>query len=191
MNVRKGALAAALAATVTLTGASLSSASAHSSAPDTEAKGSSARVNLDLTPSSPALAACFPHAAADVSVKLRTAKDGWDDFRIDASGLKPNTEFTIFLLEKARAPFGAAEYIGDITTDGNGQAHNKLLVIVEEAFAFNNVTGSRTDLNSIGIWFADPADDDDCLGAGGKPTGFDGDGEAGVQMLNSGDQLLP
>jgi hypothetical protein len=38
---------------------------------------------------------------------------------------------------------------------------------------------------------ADEKDDDGCLGAGSPVTGFDGDGKAGVQLLNSGTALLP
>ena len=67
----------------------------------------------------------------------------------------------VFLVEKAESPFGAAEYIGDFTTDQYGNAANTYKLIVEEAFAFDNETGVRKDLNSVGIWFAD----DTCLGA--------------------------
>jgi hypothetical protein len=147
--------------------------------------------NLSLQPSSPALAACFPHAGAKVRVDLTTDQVGKDTFSIQAHGLKPRTDFTVFLLEKSGAPFGAAEYIGDFTTNRWGRANNRYHLIVEEAFAFNNQTGSRTDLNSVGVWFADEKDDDGCLGAGSPVTGFDGDARAGVQMLNSRNQLLP
>jgi hypothetical protein len=144
-----------------------------------------------LSPSSPALATCFPHAHAHVKVALTTDAKGKDTFKILAEGLKPRTDFTVFLLEQAGAPFGAAEYIGDFTTNRHGRASNTYTLIVEEAFAFNNATHTRTDLNSIGVWFADPKDDDGCLGAKSPVTGFDGDAEAGVQMLNSGIHSLP
>jgi hypothetical protein len=146
---------------------------------------------LRLNPSSPALAACFPHAHAHVKVALTTDPKGKDTFTIKAEGLKPRTDFTVFLIEKAGAPFGAAEYIGDFTTNRHGRASNTFKLIVEEAFAFNNATQTRTDLNSIGVWFADPKDDNGCLGAKSPVTGFDGDADAGVQMLNSGTHLLP
>lgn len=146
---------------------------------------------LNLTPSNAALAACFPHARANVRVKLTTDKRGKDTFTIYASGLRPKTAFTVFLLEKATPKFGAAEYIGDFTTNKWGRGHGSFKLIVEEAFAFNGETGARTDLNSVGFWFADPKDDDDCLGANSPVTPFDGDAEAGVQMMNSGAQLLP
>ncbi len=148
-------------------------------------------MKLRLQTSSDELDKCFPHAWARVTVDLTTDDIGKDTFRIKASGLKPRTTFTVFLLEKAGSPFGAAEYIGDFTTDRWGKAHNTYQLIVEEAFAFNNETGTRTDLNSVGFWFADPKADDSCLGAGSPVTGFDGDASAGVQMMNSGARRLP
>ena len=78
--------------------------------------------HLDLAPSSSVLATCFPHARARVTVALTTDKKGKDTFTIKARGLKPRTDFTVFLLEQAGAPFGAAEYIGDFTTDRHGRA---------------------------------------------------------------------
>jgi hypothetical protein len=150
-----------------------------------------AQVKLQLQPSSPQLAACFPHAKSTVSVDLTTDAVGKDKFHIVASGLKPDTDFTVFLIEKAGAPFGAVEYIGDFTTDRYGKAANTFRLIVEEAFAFNNETQVRKELNSVGFWFADPKDDDGCIGAASPVTQFDGDASAGVQMMNSGATLLP
>ena len=184
----------ALAAVAVLGGSAYASgaSAAPSPASTTSASASApARANLTLGPSSPALATCYPHASARVKVDLTTDRVGKDTFTIKAHGLKPRTDFTVFLIEKAGAPFGAAEYIGDFTTNRWGRAYNRYNLIVEEAFAFNNVTHARTDLNSVGVWFADPKDDDACLGAGSPVTGFDGDGSAGVQMLNSGTDLLP
>jgi hypothetical protein len=43
----------------------------------------------------------------------------------------------------------------------------------------------RVDLNQVGVWFADPAGDDFCLGENSPVTPFDGDNEAGVQAFNS------
>ncbi len=150
-----------------------------------------AQAKLALQPSSPQLAACFPHAKSSVTVDLTTDAVGKDKFRIAANGLKPNTAFTVFIIEKAGAPFGAVEYIGDFTTDAYGKGSNTFTLIVQEAFAFNNETQVRKELNSVGFWFADPKDDDGCLGAASPVTQFDGDASAGVQMMNSGANLLP
>jgi hypothetical protein len=149
-------------------------------------------VTFRLAPSSAALAKCLPHAKVTVTVKLRTDQTGRDIFLVDASGLPPKTSFTTFLLEVPGAPFGAAEYIGDVDTDKYGRAHAEFRLIVEEAFASTLVNGNRVraELNHVGMWFADPAADDFCFGpGGGAVTPFDGDGEAGVQVFNSANSL--
>jgi hypothetical protein len=145
-------------------------------------------VVLDLTPSSAQLGECMPDATLTVKVRLTTDKSGFDRFEIRAHQLPPDREFTVFLLEQAGAPFGAAEYIGDFSTNQNGDGQNSFNLIVQEAFSSTLVAGQRVrvDLNEVGVWFADPADDDFCLGNGGGPvTPFDGDAEAGAQVFNS------
>jgi hypothetical protein len=131
----------------------------------------------------------MPGARVNVDVKLTTDKRGFDVFRIRARNLPPSRSFTVFLLEQAGAPFGAAEYIGDFTTNPHGNAHNTFKLIVQEAFSSTLVNGQRmrVDLNRIGTWFADPNDDDFCTSAPGTggTTPFDGDNAAGVQAFNS------
>jgi hypothetical protein len=172
------AVAAALATgTIAASGVAAASAGGSSSAP----------VQLKLTPSSSQLATCMPHAQVNVQVDLTTDSVGFDSFHVVASGLPKNTAFTVFLLEKAATPFGAAEYIGDITSNATGQAQNTFRLIVQEAFSSTLVNGTRVrvDLNQVGMWFADPTGDDFCLGANSPVTPFDGDNEAGVQAFNS------
>jgi len=148
-------------------------------------------VTVNLRTSTPALKKCYPSSRSQVTVALTTDITGKDSFVIRAWGLRARTDYTVFLIQKAGPNFGAAEYIGDFTTNAQGQGVNAFYLIVEEAFAFNNATKARTDLNSIGFWFADPKDDDGCLGKNSPVTGFDGDGSAGVQMMNSGPTKLP
>jgi hypothetical protein len=151
------------------------------------------RIHLQLTPSSQQLAQCLPDADVDVTVKLTTDKKGFDVFDITARHIAPNRDYTVFLLEQAGSPFGAAEYIGDLSTNAQGNGHAEFHLIVQEAFASTLVNGNRVrvDLNRVGMWFADPADDEFCLpGSGATP--FDGDNEAGVQVFNSANaQPLP
>ncbi len=182
---------AATATAAVVAGTAASNASTSGLATGAQAGAATTYASLKLQPSNADLAACFPHAKANVKVALTTDAIGKDRFTINASGLKPRTDFTVFLIEKAASPFGAVEYIGDISTDQYGSAHNTFNLIVEEAFAFNNETQVRTELNSVGFWFADPKDDDSCLGSGSPVTQFDGDASAGVQMMNSGSHLLP
>lgn len=173
---------AAFAATLAVGTVAAGSAAASSSS-----GGQADDVDLKLTPSSEQLAACMPHARVDVEVDLTTDSVGFDVFHVDASGLPPQTDFTVFLLEKAGAPFGAAEYIGDVTSDRHGRAENSFRLIVQEAFSSTLVDGKRVrvDLNQVGMWFADPAADDFCLGGNSPVTPFDGDNQAGVQAFNS------
>ena len=166
-----------------LAGALLCALSANAKANDVEQK-------IELTPSSAVLAACMPHAKLLVTVKFTTAELGFDRFQIRARDLPPNRDYTVFLLEQAGPPFGAAEYIGDFHTDESGNSQNTFRLIVQEAFASTLVDNKRVrvDLNRIGVWFADPADDEFCL-PGSAPTPFDGDNEAGVQAFNSAHAL--
>src|SRR5213079_826482 len=92
-------------------------------------------VELNLTPSSAQLAACMPNARVDVTVQLTTDRRGFDVFHVHADGLPPKTTFTVFLLEQAGPPFGAAEYIGDFTSNEDGHADNSFRLIVAEAFS--------------------------------------------------------
>jgi hypothetical protein len=139
----------------------------------------------------------MPHAKVKIAVSSTVDQVGFDTFRVKARHLAPNRSFTVFLLQQAGAPFGAAEYIGDITTNAHGDAYNRFNLIVDEGFASTlDNTGQRVrvDLNQVGMWFADPADDDFCAAAPGidKVTPFDGDNEAGVQAFNSANtQALP
>ena len=133
----------------------------------TAATGAAAKpVKLKLTPSTPQLAACMQYAHLDVTVRLTTEQLGVDVFTVRARNLPPRRDFTVFLLEQAGPPFGAAEYIGDFTTNKKGNADNAFRLIVQEAFSSTLVNDQRVrvDLNQVGVWFADPKGDDFCLG---------------------------
>ncbi|WP_433059975.1 hypothetical protein [Dactylosporangium sp. CS-033363] len=145
-------------------------------------------VKFKLAPSNDQLAKCMPKVKVDVAVALTTDAKGFDVLDVNMTGAPPNTSFTIFLLEVPANPFGAAEYIGDVNTDKKGNGKVELKLIVEEAFSSTLVGDKRVrkELNHVGMWFADPKDDDFCLGKGGGPvTPFDGDNEAGIQAFNS------
>jgi hypothetical protein len=193
MTILATAAVTAAAAAAALLGGSVAgpSSGALVQAGQQAAPGAAPTVTLNLRTSTPKLARCYPNARSQVTVLRTTDAIGKDSFSIRAWGLRPRTDYTVFLLQKAGPNFGAAEYIGDFTTNKQGQGVNVFTLIVEEAFAFNNATHARTDLNSVGFWFADPRADDGCLGTKSPVTGFDGDGSAGVQMMNSGNARLP
>jgi hypothetical protein len=192
-NIAAGAAAAAalLAAVSGLSASAQPGGQGSVSASPASAAKHAATTSIRMHPSSGDIDECFPHARARVEVQLTTDQIGKDTLDIRAWGLRHRTDFTVFLVQKAASPFGAAEYIGDITTNRYGRAHGRFQLIVEEAFAFNNETQVRQELNSVGFWFADPKDDNGCLGAGSPVTQFDGDASAGVQMMNSGNRKLP
>jgi hypothetical protein len=198
--VRHGrALFASAAVVVLVVGYSLlnlsNSNAAESRASDRAAKASDAKiekVQFALAPTNATMARCMPNMQLQVTVLLTEDQLGGDIFQVRASGLRPNTPFTIFLNEKPADPFGAVEYFGDLNTDKYGNGRNSFKLIVKEAFASTLVNGKRVrvDLNHVGMWFADPAGDDFCLGTGkGKTTPFDGDAEAGEQVMNSANSL--
>jgi hypothetical protein len=131
-------------------------------------------------------ATCFPNASATVTVLPKEEVRGVDTLDVKAKGLPPNTSFTVFLTELAEFPFGASEYIAELTTTAAGRGSVRVDAVIEEAFAFDGNTRVRKDLNHVVVWFADPKDDDVCFGPGGGPTTpFDGDGQAGATVLSS------
>jgi hypothetical protein len=143
-------------------------------------------LRFNLVPASDAIANCesMPNPAATVAVFPREDERGVDTLDLHASGLRPNTTFAVFLTEMPVPPFGAVQYIADFTTNAAGRGSVHVDAIINEAFAFNNITGVRTDLNHIVFWFADPNDDEDCV-PGSAPGHFDGDDESGVAAMSS------
>jgi len=139
---------------------------------------------FNLVPASDPIAACLPNASATVAVFPKEDIRGVDTLDLHAEGLRPNTTFAVFLTQMPVPPFGAVQYIGDFTTNAAGRGSVRVDAIINEAFAFNNITGVRTDLNHIVFWFADPADDEGCV-PGSAPAHFDGDGESGVAAMSS------
>ena len=105
----------------------------------------------NLTASNPAVAACLPNARAHVAVDLTTAKVGFDRFEINASGLVPNQDYTVFLLEQPGSPFGAAEYIGDFSTNGKDMGL--------AAFAAKTLPAVEMHLTTVKALDKSPADD--------------------------------
>lgn len=108
------------------------------------------------------------------------------NMHVEVFSLPANTEFTLFVINTPNAPFTPAWYQGDITTDtrGNGVA-DVTGIFSDETFVLNpGVPAVPVELQHLGIWFADPA----AAGAAGCPdtvTPFDGDHQAGIQVLNT------
>jgi hypothetical protein len=145
--------------------------------------------------------ACLPNAGATVRIiSTGTAEDMF----IEATGLPPNTEFDFFVIQVSKAPFGLSWYQGDLHTDSSGEAHQhfrgrfsiETFIVAPGSAPAPVVFGGpfpNASLNPpfnpiqtyhLGLWFNSPAD---ALKAGcaGTVTPFNGEHNAGIQVLNT------
>jgi hypothetical protein len=121
------------------------------------------------------------------------------------SGLPPKTDFDFFVLQVPTAPFGVAWYQGDIETDEAGTGHQRFIgrfSIETFSFAqgstnapivFNNGPFPDASLNPpfnpiqmyhLGLWFNSPESAQN-VGCPGTVTAFNGEHNAGIQVLNT------
>jgi len=132
----------------------------------------------------------------------------FENLEVFVNGLPANTGFDLFSIQVPNAKFGLAWYIGDIQTDINGNGvgnfvgrFNKETFIVSQvalpspntfpkppAFLAQSTTGAQVDpvqIYHLGLWFNDA---NDALKAGcpGNHTPFNGEHNAGIQILNTG-----
>jgi|SRR5262245_2405514 len=156
------------------------------------------RITFDLVVSA-AAAPCLPKASAHVT--LQPLGDN-QRMRVQVEGLPKKTVFTLFVLQVPTAPFAMSWYQGDIETNGSGRGQKTFLgIFSSETFAFapaerdapqthpgvdalTNPMTAPVHMYHLGIWFSDPAD---AMAAGcpATTTPFDGDHEAGIQVLNT------
>jgi hypothetical protein len=111
------------------------------------------------------------------------------NMHVEVFALPPNTEFTLFVINTPTAPFVPAWYQGDLTTNARGNGVLDVAGIFSgETFILNpGSPGSPAvpvQLNHLGLWFASPTDAGNA-GCSANPTPFDGDHEAGIQVLNT------
>lgn len=194
--------AAAVGAAVTLTGAATSV-----QAFDTlqcNKSGKACRFNMVRNATLPAT--CLPNATA--RVKIRSGGPT-ELMRVEVDGLRPNTDYDFFLTQVPKAPFGLSWYQGDIETDAYGHGEQTFEGrFNEEAFIVaipanaqpvapqvhsnqfpDAVFGQTTQVGPIhtfhlGLWFNSPTDAANS-GCGGAVTPFNGEHNAGVQILNT------
>ena len=154
---------------------------------------------------SPVLAAgakaCLPNASATVTILPGGTADLMD---VTVSGLRPNTDYDFFVLQVPKAPFGVAWYQGDIQTDKNGRGHGHFVGRFSiETFAvatgsapapavFNGPFPDATlnppfnpiQMYHLGMWF-NSAKDAQTAGCPATVTPFNGEHDAGIQVLNT------
>ena len=122
--VKAGAIAAggAVAAAVGLTTAFGAPASAATAGADS--------VSFPLQASSPAIAACLPHASGQVTITPGKLND---TMHITVTGMPANAGFDLFVIQQPTAPFGVAWYQTDVQANalGTGSATVKGVFDVE------------------------------------------------------------
>ena len=153
---------------------------------------------------SPALAA-FPTCLANARAKVKIESFGpVEEMRVRVEGLPPNTNFDFFVIQVPNAPFGMAWYQGDIETNAYGVGRGRFVgrfneetfIVAPGAVAapdvhhnafpdaiLNPKTGPIHTFH-LGLWF-NSAQDAVKAGCPGNVTPFNGEHNAGVQVLNT------
>jgi hypothetical protein len=106
------------------------------------------------------------------------------NMHVEVFNLPAKTEFTLFVITTPNAPFVPAWYQGDVKTDGNSRGVVDVTGIFSDETFILNPGPVPVQTDHLGMWFADPAD---AVNAGcpGNVTPFDGDHNAGIQVLNT------
>ncbi len=145
---------------------------------------------------------CLPNATASVTI---VSVGPVEVMLVDASGLPPNTEFDLFVLQVPNPPFGVSWYQGDLETDNSGHGYGRYIGRFNiETFAVApgserapvvHSGGQFPDASTnpqfqpihtfhLGLWFNSP-DDARKAGCPATVTPFNGDHTAGIQVLNT------
>ena len=123
---------------------------------------------------------------------------------VDVSGLPPKTDFDFFVIQVPTAPFGVSWYQGDIETNGEGRGHQVFVgrfsietfavapgtasapVVFNGPFpdASSNPPFNPIQMYHLGLWFNSPVDAQ-AAGCPATVTPFNGEHDAGIQVLNT------
>ena len=148
--------------------------------------------------------ACLPNASGTV---VDHSFGDTENLEVVVAGLAPNTDFDFFIIQVPTAPFGAAWYMGDISTDADGigvgnfvgRFSSETFIISQGAVPAPNefpdppavvpeaTAGVQTNpvqMYHLGLWF-DSAADAAKAGCPTTKTPFNGEHNAGIQVLNT------
>ena len=124
-----------------------------------------------------------------------------ENMHVEVSGLPPNTDFDLFVIQKPTPNFGDSWYMGDMLTDTTGTAVADFIgrfnigtfivapgsepaPVVLAGDASSNPQSAPVQLYHLGLWFDSPVDANKA-GCGSKVTPFNSTHNAGVQILNT------
>ena len=156
----------------------------------------------------PSAAATNGHCLQDASARVQIESKGpVEHMDVHVRGLPPNTEFDFFVIQLPNAPFGLAWYQGDIETNHEGRGHQKFIgrfnietfivaqppgdqpapvVHDQPPFPDAELSPATEPIHTfhLGLWFNSP---EDAVNAGcpGAVTRFNGDHNAGIQVLST------
>ena len=144
---------------------------------------------------------CLPNASGTVRIiPFGTA----EYMHVRVSGLPPNAEFELFVIQVPKAPFGISSYLGEIQTNHLGQGSQAFIgrfssetftvapgsapapAVHHGPFPDATLNPSFEPIHQyhLGLWFGSP----NAAAAAGCPaaiTPFGGDHNAGIQALNT------
>lgn len=150
----------------------------------------------------PAQMTCLRGAHARVTVR---SLGPVEKMRVDVAGLPPNTDFDFFVIQIPHGPFGLSWYQGDIETDAHGRGHGEFIgrfnietfIVAPDSVpapvvhpdgmfpdASSNPKTAPVHTYHLGLWFNSPRDAA-AAGCPGAETPFNGEHNAGVQVLNT------
>jgi hypothetical protein len=160
-------------------------------------------IKFDLIPSAglPVTAVALKNAHGRVKIESVGPVEIMD---VVVWGLPPNTDFDFFVIQVPNKPFGLTWYQGDIETNKNGRGYGRFigrfsietfivsLASVPAPIVFKNAfpdvsagpVSGRVHTYHLGLWFNSPTDGANAGAPGTTP--FNGEGNAGVQVLNTG-----
>jgi hypothetical protein len=144
---------------------------------------------------------CLPNAKAFVSIRRGGPVE---IMTVGVNGLPPNTDFDFFVIQVPNAPFGMAWYQGDIETNSGGTGTGQFVgrfsietfivapgtapapVVHSGPFPDASLNPATNPLHTyhLGLWFNSPADAVKA-GCSGNVTPFNGDHNAGIQVLST------
>jgi hypothetical protein len=146
-------------------------------------------------------AGCLPNATGRVTINSIGVAE---NMHVEVTGLPPNTDFDLFIVQVPNAPFGMSWYQGDVETDSTGRgiadftgrfSIETFIVAPGSAAAPVIHTGPFPDASTnpptnpvhmfhVGLWFNASADAA-AAGCPGSVTPFNGEHNAGIQALST------